>query len=206
MRLFFAVNLPDEELDILENAQKQLSLFVPENDIRWARRDQFHFTLKFLGEQPAFRAQKAAELAFQVGSSFEPFFITLGGFGAFPNSERPNVLWMGMEEGADEMQMLSSSIDSGLRNLGFKLDNKPYKPHLTLARIKTYAQERSAAQILLRSNLSIQIRVKVSSFSLMQSTLLSSGSEYTEVEKFYLANKGEINGKTKSAGYGSQQY
>jgi 2'-5' RNA ligase len=184
MRLFFAVNLPDEELDILENAQKKLSSLAPGNDIRWARRDQFHFTLKFLGEQPAVRAQKAAELALQVGYSFAPFFITLSGFGAFPNSERPNVLWMGMEEGADEMQKLSSSIDSGLRSLGFKLDNKPYKPHLSLARIKTYPQEMAAAQILLRSNLIIQVRVKVSSFSLMQSSLLPSGSEYTEVEKF----------------------
>src|SRR5436309_390857 len=107
MRLFFAVIVPEEVLDRIQAAQADLRSVMGEQGVRWARREQFHFTLKFLGESPTRRARIAVAGATAIRESNTPFEITVGGMGAFPNRQRPSTLWIGTQEGEGPLTRLA---------------------------------------------------------------------------------------------------
>lgn len=188
MRLFFAVTLPEELAARVLEAQARLRAVVGEEGIRWTESAQFHYTLKFLGELPPLRGQQVAETAKALGETLAPFDLNLHGLGAFPNPERPSVLWVGAQEGADRLVEVAGRLDDILARQGIKRENKSMKAHLTLARIKTYNGEIAAARALRRSTGSEGFEdigsVYVDRFVLMQSHLKPEGSEYAVVEEF----------------------
>jgi 2'-5' RNA ligase len=184
MRLFFAVTLPDELIEKISEAQARLRAAVGDEGVRWTRPDQFHYTLKFLGETPAPRAYKAVDAARAVCEGQQPFAITLGGAGAFPSDQRPSVLWIGATAGAEPLIDLAVRLDKALVRQGFPRENRPPKAHLTLARIKTYAGEAAAARALKTVQIGEIGTAVVGGIVLMQSALKPTGSEYTIVEKF----------------------
>jgi RNA 2',3'-cyclic 3'-phosphodiesterase len=184
MRLFFAVTLPEEIIARTAAQQEELRAKAGDEGIKWTRPEQFHYTLKFLGEQPALKAHKAAETAKAVAVGAQPFELTLGGVGAFPNSNRPSVLWLGATSGAELLIDLATRLEMALVRQGFSRENKPPKAHLTLARMKTYAGETAAARLLRGVEVGEVGAFTVDRFVLMQSTLKPSGSEYAVVEQF----------------------
>jgi RNA 2',3'-cyclic 3'-phosphodiesterase len=184
MRLFFAVTLPEEIIARVAEEQERLRAKAGDDGIKWTRPGQFHYTLRFLGEQPALKAHKAAETAKAVAVGAQPFELTLGGVGAFPNNNRPSVLWLGAVSGAEPLVDLATRLEMALVRQGFPRENKPPKAHLTLARIKTYSGETTGARLLRGAEVGELGTFTVDRFVLMQSTLKPSGSEYTLVEQF----------------------
>ncbi len=184
MRLFFAVTLPEELIARIAEVQDGLRRVVNDEGVRWTRPEQFHFTVKFLGEQKEEPVHKAIECAQSLRDAWKPFEMTLGGIGAFPNIKRPSVLWAGTTSGGEVLTELGAALDSALVREGFPREFKPVKAHLTLARIKSYAGEMAAANAL-KSSGAIEIgTARIDGFVLMQSRLKPSGSEYTKVERF----------------------
>src|SRR5437588_11195629 len=116
MRLFFAVMVPEDVLDRIQAAQADLRAAVGEQGVRWARREQFHFTLKFLGESPTRRARIAVASATAVRESDTPFEIATGSLGAFPNRQRPSTLWTGTHEGEEPLTRLAGQLEELLHN------------------------------------------------------------------------------------------
>lgn len=186
MRLFFAITIPHDLIRRLADVQDELRAQMPDPGIRWTRPDQFHYTLKFLGEQPVQRAYRAVEAAQAIAKDRKPFTLTLGGVGAFPNAQRPNVLWIGATQGHDELVSLARDLDEALARERFRREPKPPKAHLTLARIKTYDAEVAVSARLQRVSVGEIGSVEVNRMVLMQSILKPSGAEYTEVESFKL--------------------
>jgi 2'-5' RNA ligase len=188
MRLFFAVNLPDELIQRAVDAQQALRKLVGDEGIRWTKPEQFHYTLKFLGELNVARAEKAVASASAIREAHHPFMLTLGGLGAFPNSQRPSTLWLGATEGAEALTQLAADLDAMLAKQGFPRENKPLKAHLTLGRIKTYAGETAAARALRKTTEEPHWAdlgsFQVNRFVLMRSVLKPEGSEYTVVDEF----------------------
>lgn len=184
MRLFFAVAIPPELADRIEQTQQELKRLMDSQTIRWVRRDQFHYTVKFLGEQPVPKAQKAAEIAEEICDRTRPFRLTLGGVGAFPNPRRPSVLWIGATGGTDEFVQLAERLDSALARHHFRRETKKPTAHLTVARIKTYEAEAAAAAGLERAQVGELGTMEVREIVLMRSELRPSGSEYFLVERF----------------------
>jgi 2'-5' RNA ligase len=191
MRLFFAVTIPDELVQRTLEAQQALRKLVGDEGVRWTKPEQFHYTLKFLGEQNAARAEKAVESASAIREAHCQFTLALGGLGAFPNSQRPSTLWLGATEGADALTNLAADLDAMLTKQGFPRENKPLKAHLTLGRIKTYVGEAAAARALRKraeepewSDLGT---LQVDRFVLMRSVLKPEGSEYTVVDEYRFA-------------------
>src|SRR5579872_7322984 len=111
MRLFFAVTLPDDIIERVSAVQQELRAIAGDEGIRWTRPEQFHYTLKFLGEQPAPRARKAIEAALAAREGQPAMEISLGGVGAFPNPQRPGVLWVGAKEGAEKLTDFAARLD-----------------------------------------------------------------------------------------------
>ena len=94
-----------------------------------------HVTLKFLGDTRVETVPAVAELVADAVRSTSGFTVRLTGLGAFPNAERPTVVWVGIEP-AEPLIQLAGDLENRLKPLGFAPENRSFRPHLTLARIK----------------------------------------------------------------------
>jgi len=101
---------------------------------RWVRVDGLHVTLRFLGATPDELQPDLARAIERTAAGRSPFTIALSGAGAFPNPVRPRVLWIGIVTGAGELQELAGSLAGELEALGWPPEDRPFSPHLTLAR------------------------------------------------------------------------
>jgi RNA 2',3'-cyclic 3'-phosphodiesterase len=188
MRLFFAVTVPENLIHKLLETQRALRDLVGEDGVRYARPEQFHYTLKFLGEVDVTRAEKAVAAAGAIRERHRPFTLTLGRLGAFPSDQRPSTIWVGASDGGAELSAVAEDLDLLLAKSGFKRENKPLKAHLTLGRVKSYRGEEAAARAIRRMaedpNWSSLGSFSVDRFVLMRSVLRPGGSEYTPVDQY----------------------
>jgi len=186
VRLFFAVMLPHELREAAAQTQAALRAVAGEDGIRWVRDDQMHLTLKFLGEVPVPRAYRAVDAAQTVSATHAPFDLALGGVGAFPTEARPSTLWVGLSAGRSAVEALAVDLDGALKRERFPSDRKALVPHLTLARVRSYAGEAAAVRALRALQMAPTTSVRIDRFALVQSTLGPQGSSYEVVEEFPL--------------------
>ena len=105
--------------------------------LRWTRPEQRHLTLQFLGPVTESVADSLTESVAESVRRVAPFTLALGGGGAFPSARRASVVWLGVSTGADELAALAGEITAATAPLGFAGDDgRPYRPHLTLARVE----------------------------------------------------------------------
>lgn len=128
MRLFLAIDLPLAILQHLTGLQAQLT------EGRKVPAEQLHLTLNFLGETPeaTFITLKERLSDFQ----FSSFDLRLQGVGSFPPKRPARVLWVGTTP-CPELLQLKDQLDTLLKGLKFKLEKRPFHPHITLARFKS---------------------------------------------------------------------
>ena len=133
VRAFVAVRVPGVAADALENFLSELR---PLARVRWVRREQFHITLKFLGELEQGVIDEVID-ALAPMKSFTPFTVELNHIGAFPNLNSPRVLWLGGDKGAVELGRLAKRVNDVLyETAGLERESKKFTAHLTLARLK----------------------------------------------------------------------
>ena len=130
MRTFVAVEIQNKEvLDHIAKLQSDLKIKA-----KPVSKENMHFTLLFLGEVSDEIAPKIMDALKSI--TFSPIKIIFGGVGAFPNTRFPRVIWIGVDEIASQnLVKLANQVQEKLAPLGFKSD-KPFKPHLTIFRIK----------------------------------------------------------------------
>ncbi len=135
-RAFVAVVPPQPVLDAIADAVDGLRARCP-SKARWAPREQWHLTLRFLGDHVDLDAAAA-----QLGAvAFAPFELQLGGVGAFPRPSRANVLWIGAAVGCTPLTTLAAAVNDATASLT-PLDDKPFRAHLTVARFDRAANLR----------------------------------------------------------------
>ncbi|HZP80515.1 MAG TPA: RNA 2',3'-cyclic phosphodiesterase [Chthonomonadaceae bacterium] len=188
LRLFFAVPIPEDVRGSLARVQAELRASAGDNGIKWVAPEQFHYTLKFLGETPEEDVPRAIEAARPVSAQVAPFSLTLAGIGAYPQQRRPQVLWVGATEGVPLLTRLAESLDRSLAERGFAPETRRFNPHLTLARMKTVEGQGMVAKTLTAEQKRVDKIgvVVVDSFVLMQSELRPAGPVYTVLETFAL--------------------
>lgn len=177
MRLFIAIDLPEEVKSIIEEIK------APLNDIKGVkpvRKQNLHLTMKFLGEIEDDKVGNIAEALSNI--SFKPFTLSLGRLGFFPNEQRIRVLWVDAVP-AEPMMELKKEIDKALPQ--FK-DDHPFSAHLTFARIKYIANDEDKKKILeLITNKQVaKQEFVVDKFTLYKSTLMPEGPVYEAVASF----------------------
>lgn len=123
------VALADEVRAVVDSASQE-----PRSEVRWVRMDGLHLTLRFLGATDPSRVADVARVVDDVGVSQRPFRITVRGAGAFPSASRPRTVWLGIDEGREELGRLSQRLSEGLVAAGWPADERPFRAHLTLAR------------------------------------------------------------------------
>ena len=133
MRLFIGVPIPSPAMEhaggLLRELQQQ------EWPVRWVRDDALHLTLKFFGEVTSDRVDPIAELVQQATRGLKPMPMTLLGGGAFPSRQRPRVLRLEVEAGPD-LELLQDRLERGGDEIGFAPEGRPFRPHLTLGRVR----------------------------------------------------------------------
>jgi len=194
MRIFIGIDLDPEVRTRIERFIEGVERFAP--DARWARPESLHITLKFIGEQPPERVEAINERLRRVeGSAFE---IRAGGYGFFPTAKAPRVFWIGIHAGP-QLAELAESIDMATAELGVPREDRPYSPHLTLARAG--AGRRSVSPKRRKADGPIAIfavlekrlaaigefdfgTMTANEFILYQSQLSPAGSKYTKLQRF----------------------
>lgn len=184
VRCFAAVEVASPAVRrALESAQNTLRLAfgAGTNPVKWVPSHQFHFTLKFFGEIDD-RAALRAAAALREGANCSPFLLEVAGLGAFPNPDRPSVLWAGTGKGQLELVSLATRVEEAMVRAGFRREPRPFRPHLTLGRVRE--QARVPAQV--RERLSAPPvsygAWTVERLVLMRSELLPTGPRYTVLE------------------------
>lgn len=132
MRTFVAVPVDDPVRDAA--ARWMAHLARPGDGIKWVEPRNLHITLAFLGDLRPADVDRATEAVVRGSAGHRPFTLGFGGFGVFPHWRAPRVLWVGAREGAERLTALAQAVADALREAGFALDDRPYRPHLTLGR------------------------------------------------------------------------
>jgi 2'-5' RNA ligase len=141
MRLFFAVGFDESLKDAIATAIDGTGLDHP--PWRWVARDNFHITMKFLGDIPEDRIAPLAMSATGAFRGMAPFAITLGGMGGFPNLRRPRVLFYMVTKGGEGLVTMAERLDAALHtDLAIERERRPFRAHATVARIKNPLDDR----------------------------------------------------------------
>ena len=187
MRLFLAINLDPSLKAPLAEIQGQLK--ATPAPVSWVKPDNLHFTLKFLGEVGEAQLPALQEAFRRSLAGVGPFTLSLAGLGTFPPKRRPRVIWIGVQQGAEEVERLRGRIDEMLVPLGFPREARPFHAHLTLGRVKNVGRLDPLLESLRRIDVGEVGRMQVESVELMQSRLRPAGAIYTPVETVLLAEE-----------------
>jgi 2'-5' RNA ligase len=194
MRVFVGIDLDPEIRVKIARFVEGVRGFAP--DARWVRPESLHVTLKFIGEEQPERVEAMTERLRQVqGAAVE---IRCAGHGFFPTAKSPHVFWIGIQA-SPQLAELAGCIDMAMVELGIPREDRPFSPHLTLARagggsgaprwrkgdspnpIFAVLDKRLAAMSELDFG-----TMATREFFLYQSQLSPGGSKYTKLQRFPL--------------------
>ena len=179
MRLFFAVPTSSGVKEIVRVAIG--SFPVPDPPWRWIPPENYHITLKFLGEVSDDMMPSLHEAAARVAAGAAPFRMTFGPFGA-----RPRVLFFAVSVGADRLVVFASRVDQVMETAGFEPERRPFRAHLTLARIKLRLSPGLRTALEAVAPLPPSASQAVDRFVLMRSHLSRAGARYEEIGTYPL--------------------
>jgi RNA 2',3'-cyclic 3'-phosphodiesterase len=188
IRSFIAVELPAEIKLALADMQSRLKSGGG-GRIKWVDPGIMHLTLKFLGNIDTALTGTITAALEEACRGMIPFPIEIGGLGVFPNARRVQVVWVGLKGEVEKLGRLQKNIDTVLAPLGFTAENRPFTPHLTLARVREEAgpEERQALGRLVAATVCESIgNFKVDAVHLMRSQLTRNGPIYTRINSVAL--------------------
>ena len=180
MRLFIAIEIPSEIRKGFAAFLSELRAVAP--TAKWVRAENLHVTLKFLGHTDPSNLEKIVNALRAIRNS-QPVTLEFRGLGFFPNERRPRVFWAGMDS-SPNLQPLGQDIDRSMNALGFSLEERPFAPHLTLARFNPPGLPPALAAALKQHASRKFGSVTAREFHLIESKLKPSGAEYTTLQSF----------------------
>ncbi len=188
MRLFVAVELAPgvvaAALHLIDRLQAKAARLAPQSRLTWATADRLHVTVRFIGHVDEQTAD-AIKDAFGPALAAESFDLTVAGTGAFPPKGPPRVVWAGLTEGRDRLLELEHTVSERLAQVGINKEDRPYRPHLTLARVREAAGLRTAA-LMDGVSQSVLGVTPVDAITLFESRLSPQGPTYVALKRVEL--------------------
>jgi 2'-5' RNA ligase len=184
-RIFIALKIePGTKLAEILQSLKSLAA---EEKVNWVDPVNIHITLAFLGDTEEDRIKIAGLLLKRECSGFGEFTFMLKGAGLFRNFRDPRIIWIGIAE-PEALIRLNEKIATGLRDTGFRIEDRPFKPHITIGRIKLLKKPEILKSFLDKyGEVEIQ-EVNVREVILFESILRPSGPIYKPIGRFTLAS------------------
>jgi 2'-5' RNA ligase len=182
MRLFTALDLPD---DVIRNIGQLIGRLKPSLPIHWSKPSNLHITTKFIGEWPEERLDelKAALAAIPTRN---PLDVHVKNLGVFLGPKSPRNFWCGVE--APGLTELAADTEAATSALGIESESRPYKAHLTLARIKEPVDLDPLKKAVMGEGAMDFGRFQAGAFFLYRSQMKPGGSVYTKLAEFPLAH------------------
>lgn len=180
-RIFIAIQIePGETLLKMISSFKSV---LHENEIKWTNPDNLHITLVFLGDTGEEQIRIISNILKERCEGYGKFEMMIKGSGVFKSINDPRVIWAGIEQ-TEKLKNLNGLIKSGLKTAGIGPGESPFKPHLTLGRIKRLNHVINFKELIEKYNdIEIQ-KVPVYEVILFESILLHTGPVYNQIGKF----------------------
>jgi len=134
VRTFVAIFPPQRVRQALFRAARDLPAG---KDFRLISPEKLHLTLKFLGDVAEDTLGRVKQALQPLSERHEPFEVSTSGFGTFPSEKKARILWAGIGEGSESVRAVAQSVEDLLQPAGFAREQRPYMPHLTLARARS---------------------------------------------------------------------
>lgn len=180
VRAFAAIPLPDEYQQMLKAIRAEWRDRLTSR-VSWTKPGNWHVTVKFLGDVKESDLQGVIAALDEI--PFTPFTLQAGGGGYFPPRGNPRVGWLGLKQGAATLTNLARETEAALLPLGFKKERRPFRPHLTLARIRR-AEKDPWAELIEKTGSMPWPEVRIDSFRLYRSILNPGGARYETIAEF----------------------
>jgi 2'-5' RNA ligase len=189
-RLFVGVPLPHEaaaEIGSIVEGVRAMPLATGARDVRWVRLDGLHLTLRFLGPTLPDRLDATTEAVRRAAESAAgPFEIELARAGSFPPGRRPRTLWIGIAAGTEPLGDLARSTQDALLDAGWPGEERPFRPHLTVARSDGVPAGALVADRLATAMADRRIRCAIDQLGLFESITGGGPARYVPVALFAL--------------------
>lgn len=187
IRSFVAIHLNDATRAAIGEAQGKLKASGAK--VSWTRPDAMHLTLKFLGDIAAEKVSDFGKALDEVVQNTEPFRLDVRGLGALPRLERPRVIYAGVRDEQGVLAPLAGAVDERMADLGIGRENRDFKAHITLGRVKSPKGIGALIDMVRAGAEDDYGSVEVDRVYLMMSELKPAGAEYTVLHEARLQKK-----------------
>ncbi|HET6648344.1 MAG TPA: RNA 2',3'-cyclic phosphodiesterase, partial [Pyrinomonadaceae bacterium] len=184
-RVFCAIDLSVGVRASVSGHIKRLRESVPHAQASWIREENIHLTLKFLGEIQTSRLINLSNAAARAAKESDPFQIALAETGVFPKHGIPRVLWIGVKDESGRLAELYTRLEDECSREGFARDDRPFHPHLTIARLRKPEGVRDLAAAHTKMHFD-PIALEISECMVIRSEPGSAGSKYTVISRHML--------------------
>ncbi len=175
IRAFIAIKLPADVREYLGAVTADLAAHTQQGSVRWVTSDRLHLTLRFLGNTAVSQLPALSDALDEVASRQPVFTLQLLDLGAFPNQQRPRVIWVGLGGETAVLTRLKQQLDQALLPIGWPPEDRPFRPHLTVGRVK---DSRVGTTLPWQARLA-HMAVPVTAVHLIESELRPDGPRYT---------------------------
>jgi RNA 2',3'-cyclic 3'-phosphodiesterase len=184
MRLFVAIPVPDS---VKQHARMfRNDLGASHADIKWVEYENYHLTVKFLGEVGEADLPEIRKNLMLAADSCPPFNLSIDNLGFFPSRMRPRVIWLGLRGEIEKAVFLGERVDAYLSSIGFE-EEKEHRFHLTLGRIRNDSKINELLKIVEHMSGHRKLSpFKVNHMQLMKSSLGKGGPTYSVLETYEL--------------------
>jgi 2'-5' RNA ligase len=180
-RLFVAIPMPETVRNEITGVQQEMRRLVSRDAVRWTKPEQFHLTLRFLGDVPVERASALQEAVNAACADVPALRLRAQGLGFFPNARSPRVIWAGVNDGEARLAALQKRIEDALQSFAEKPAAEKFAGHVTLGRVKFL--NRSEIEKLAAHAQAVKDRLfgewTANEVELIRSDLLPSGASHT---------------------------
>ena len=183
LRTFIALPLPDEWIGQLGATITDLSRALP-HGVRWVSPDGIHLTLKFLGATDSRVVPRILDAIVENFAEASSPTLSLSVLGTFPAGKNPRVIWAGVSGGAEGLEDLHLRAEQAVSRLGWSMDGRPFRPHLTLGRVRDRVntrQRQAISDTVARARLPAVRNWRPDTVRLYRSLLTPRGARYSNL-------------------------
>jgi RNA 2',3'-cyclic 3'-phosphodiesterase len=185
MRLFVGVEISADVAaalaTLIERLRQRAVTLAPDSRMTWVTPERLHVTVRFIGHVDEAKAG-AIIATLQAPFAGGGFRLTVGGLGTFPPKGPPRVVWAGLIEGVEKLKVLEAAVSERLARAGIDREDRPYSPHITLARVREAAGLRSIALLEDVGDVAAG-SMHVDAITLFESRLSPKGPTYVAVQR-----------------------
>lgn len=181
-RLFIALELPAPVITLLKSRQEWLKQHTPSHTVKWVHPNSIHLTLKFLGDVSIHKIDTLKEHLARAAHDQQAFTLATAACGCFPNAQRPRVVWVGLKGDLRALHKVRDAVETYITPLGFPTEDRPFRPHLTLGRVRQDARQQDVRRlggIIADADFPDEAQWSPTQITLFRSELTPQGALYT---------------------------